>query len=388
MISRWRRTWWLPAIVCVFLVLGLASLRFSHASTPVVAVEPEAGTLAAGVQKTINTQASGGAAVQFPNDPYLYRQGSTLLDKGATYKFVGVNAYGLTGCENGSTYYTATDLDNFLSQLPAGTITRTWATSLSSLSQLDLVVARAAAHNQRLILSLADGANNCNAGGLKLNRAWYQSGYKTDYLTWVKTVTARYATSPAIGMWEIANEPGWGCPGDCGVTSDEMKSFFDTAAATIKANDPHHLVESGAIGKDIAAMNTQTSFAYVQSGPDIDVLSMHEYEYQYNGNTGAGSWWPTAKAAADSLNKPIIVGETGAPLSQPTNTTCRDSTLTIDALLKTKFDSYFSKGANGVLAWDWMKQQPSWVASGCSSGQHFFYGDSNAVLSLLRIYKP
>lgn len=319
--------------------------------------------------------------------PYLYRQGSTLMLSGVTYKVAGLNAYGLTGCENGPGYYTANDLDGFFASLPPNTMVRTWATSRMTIADLDLVVAKAAAHNQMLIFSLADGANNCNANNEQYNRAWYQSGYSGAYFSWINTIVPRYKNSPAIGMWEIANEPGWGCAtGDCGATTTEMKNFFDNSAALIKSLDSNHLVESGAMGKDVAAMNTQATFANVHSGPNIDVTSIHEYEYEYNGNTGAQSWYPTAKSASDSINKPIIIGETGAPLSQPGNTTCRDSNMTIQHLLQLKYDSYFAGGASGVFAWNWMKSKPSWVADGCSSGQHFFYGTNNPVISLLYNY--
>lgn len=327
------------------------------------------------------------AAAGTTGSGFLTRQGSQLFLNGSTYRFVGVNAYGLASCESITPgYYTGADLDAFFQQLPPNTVTRVFATSLATIADIDLVVARAAANRQMLILSLVDGANNCNAGKKKLDRSWYQSGYKAYYLGWIDYVVSRFRNSTAIAMWEIANEPGWGCPGDCGVTKDEMKSFFDTAAARIKRNDPNHLVESGAMGKDIAAMWASADYAYVQSGPDVDVTSMHEYEYEWNGNTGAGTAFPYEKRASDSINKPIIIGETGAPLSLPTNATCRDSSVTEQDLMKSKFDSYLAGGASGVLIWSYMKTLPVWLAPGCSSRQHFFYGTNNPVFSMLRSY--
>lgn len=367
------------------LMPGLVTATVSY-----VALQPEAASLSMPETRVTDTTASGGAAVRFTarsGSNFLSRQGANLRYQNADYRFVGVNAYGLATCE-GYTYTTA-DLNALFQALPPHTITRTWATARASLADLDRVVAAAEANNQMLILSLIDGANNCNANDLQLNRSFYQSGYTADYFSWVRTIVPRYANSPAIGMWEIANEPGWGCPGgDCGVSREELRAFIDASAALIKSLDPNHLVESGSIGKELASTASQTDYAYVHAGSNVDVLSLHEYEYDYNGNTGAQYWFPTARAAASSLQKPIIIGETGAYLSQPSNTTCYNSNMTIQSLAGSKIDDYLTQGANGVFIWNWMKSKPSWVGTGCGSSQHFFYGTSNAVFTTLQGRMP
>lgn len=381
-------------VITGFALFGMLLNPATTASSVTVHSEAEDGQ-AAGLAAVDEGAlgASGGQAIRFgdalaPAAKFLGRQGKELRYNGQPYRFVGVNAYGLAVCEGGAGYYTAAELDSFFQKLPAGTITRAWATSRATLADLDKLVGRAETHGQMLILSLADGANHCNKDNQQLDRAWYQSGYKTDYLAWVDTVVPRFKLSPAIGMWEIANEPGWGCQGgECGVTLAEMKSFLDTAAERIKLHDPNHLVESGTMGKDIASMASYADFAAAHGGPDIDVASIHEYEYDYDGNQGALHSFATYKTAAESVGKPIIIGETGALLGQPANTTCRNPAVTIEALLKSKFDSYLSQGASGVLGWNWMKIKPDWVSQGCPQA-HNFYGTDNPVLTMLRGYQP
>jgi mannan endo-1,4-beta-mannosidase len=317
-----------------------------------------------------------------PSTQFLTRNGKDLMYQGQVYRTAGVNAYGLATCEGNT--YSAAELDSLFQAARPKSLTRSWATSRATIAELDRLISRAEANNQMLILGLADGANHCNKDTAKLDRAWYQSGYKTAYFDWLKTIIPRYANSPAIGMWEIANEPGWGC--NCGITREEYRSFFDTTADLIKSLDPNHLVESGTLGINPAEIKSGTDYQYIHAGPNVDVLSIHEYEYDYNGNMNALGNFSTYKTAANNLNKPIIVGETGAKLNQPTNATCRNSSVTIDQVAKAKFDDYFAKGANVVLIWDWMKVKPSWVTNGCTSNQHFFYGPSNSVLQLIRNY--
>jgi mannan endo-1,4-beta-mannosidase len=86
-------------------------------------------------------------------------------------------------------------------------------------------------------------------------------------------VAERYKRSNAIGMWELINEP---CAP--GVTDEMMRAFFDEAAEHLKSIDPIHLVESGA---QAAYADGTTDYALVHGGPDIDVASVHEYDYDY-----------------------------------------------------------------------------------------------------------
>lgn len=376
-------------IIALFALAGtLLLIRGNAATTNVVAVQVETGTKTSNVSTYTQGLEPGGSALRFSGAPtgFLGRNGTSLQLDGQPYRFAGVNAYGLATCE-GTTYSTA-DLNQLFAATRSQTLTRIWATERAALADLDRVVQAAEANNQMLILSLIDGANNCNKDSLQLNRAWYQSGYQGAYYDWIRTIVPRYKDSKAIGMWEIANEPGWGCAGgDCGVTAEEMKSFLHNAAALIKSQDQNHLVETGAMGGSVAAMSW-ANFAYTQDSPFIDVTSIHDYEYDYmNGNMGVdGNFVAVYKAGSTSIAKPIIIGEVGAVLNQPTNTTCYSAATTIDTVLQNKLSAYFAHGASGVLAWNWMKAKPSWIGTGCGAYQHNFYGTGNSALQLIKNY--
>jgi hypothetical protein len=296
----------------------------------------------------------GASADTVPAD-FVYRQGTSLMLNGAPYKYVGFNAFGMSGCEG--TAWSRADLDAYFSQLPPNSMTRTWAfqgINGDDLSPLDDIVASAAAHSQKVIFSLSDnnsycneldGAGKANTEGSGKTLAWYQSGYKTKYIPWVQTVVARYKDSPAIGMWEIQNETGFVVKSGT-LDQNTLKSFMDTAAATIKGIDANHLVESGTLSEDPEVtgegINSLAYYTYVHSGPNIDVASFHEYE---DPDVTVSGHFPALLNAAYSLNKPIIVGESGID-------DCSVSDAARAGLFQQKFDGYLNGGAAGVSIWN------------------------------------
>ncbi len=264
-----------------------------------------------------------------------------MLD-GAPYRFVGFNAFGMAGCATGSPW-SQNQLDTYLSQLPPRAMTRTWAFEHWGIGALDAIVASAQAHDQKLIFSLA-GASKAGEGCEPDTKdsAWYQSGYQGDYLSWVRTVVSRYSGSPAIGMWEIMNEPG----NLSTVDEPTLKAFLDSTAATIKGIDSYHLVESGAMA-EYAPGNTD--FGLLHSGPDIDVGSLHEYDYSSDDPLIVSHHLAHTLGALYAQDKPLIIGEVGIT-SGPD---CSISLSQRSAALRQKFDAYLLSGVAGLLVWNY-----------------------------------
>jgi mannan endo-1,4-beta-mannosidase len=266
---------------------------------------------------------------------FVYRQGHTLMLNGAPYRFVGFNAYGMAGCATG-TAWSAAQLDQFFGQLPPTAMTRTWAFEHWGIDALDAIVASAQAHGQKLILSLAEAGRGCEP--FAKDATWYASGYQGGYLTWVRLVVNRYRGSPAIGMWEIINEAG----NTSTVDGPTLKAFLDSVAATIKGIDPRHLVESGSMAEYAPG---SSDFGLLHSGPDIDVGSLHEYDYPLT----ISHHLPPTLTPLYALDKPLIIGEMGIASGPacPVSLTAR-----ADAF-KRKLDAYFQSGVAGALIWNY-----------------------------------
>ncbi|MBI5477312.1 MAG: cellulase family glycosylhydrolase [Deltaproteobacteria bacterium] len=284
-----------------------------------------------------------------PATGFLTRQGTKLYLNGAPYRMVGVNAFDLTGCGLGPN---ASQLDAFFAGLRAHSLVRTWCTP-NLAGGIDAVVQAAANHGHMLIFTLTDGRSGCgdvdgapNGDGSGKNLSWYQPGGHNAYLAHVTTQVQKYKDSPAIGMWELANEPG-------GEDINVLRAFFDETAALIKGIDPNHLVETGTWPP--WAYGDVPGFEYIHAGPNIDVGSMHEYDYDYNNSrTIKSPHYAPALQAMTNLDKVLIVGETGIKAGD----NCWTSRALRASELSRKFDAYLGDGAAGVFVWNWFPANP------------------------------
>jgi len=318
-----------------------------------------------------NVCGEGGSASRF-----LTRKGKVLYLDGQAYWTVGANAYGMNGDETGDPY-SPQILDAYFGALRPRGLTRTWARMHAGSESLVPIVGAAEAHDQLLILSLSDGQANDDddqhSGNPGKPPSWYAGGYKVKYIPWVREVVARFKDSPAIGMWELINEPGGHNP-QGSVSDATMKAFFDDVATLIKSIDPNHLVLSGSGAEYLAGTS---DFAYVHSGPNVDVGSLHEYDYDWQGSHTIVSGH--LKATLDGMNavdKPLILGEVGIMASDAGGCTSRSQRR--DAF-RAKFDAYRAQAVPVVLVWNWHPTKDD------SCAYETIY-PSDSTMDLLRTY--
>lgn len=281
---------------------------------------------------------------------FVYRTGRKLYIDGKEWRFVGTNDTSLTGCHHG---YVPTDaqVDQFFKQFQGNgnVLVRTWGfqhlgSQSAVLQRLDLVTQKAQKYGVKVTIALHEGAEYC--GAPDYNQAFYENGYKTTLLPWVDVVTSRYKNSPAIAFWEVSNEAFLKSSGTVAIA----KAFMDGVAARIKQNDPNHLVGSGWLASTYGVAGNASGYATIHSGPNIDLCSIHEYDYGYtNGSTAVSPHWGPAADAAYNLNKVAYVGEMGVSKSSGTTAAQRGTDF------KKKLDAYFNQPANrlpaGVLYW-------------------------------------
>jgi hypothetical protein len=326
-----------------------------------------------------------------PGAEHVTRDGETLHLHGAPYRFVGINAYSLatwwgvnSGCGD-----QVDDLDGFFQQLRPNSMVRLWAwqgaLAVNRASKqldwtgLDRVVAAAERNTQKLILSLGSQSGTCDDGHWK-DKAWYDGGYRQvhndygngltplSYWDYVRAVVSRYKDSPAIGMWELVNEPevsecpagyrGEQCMGRQTCPSNDaaarsLRRFFDTVGAEVKRLDPRHLIESGVIGSGQCG-HAGEQYRFVHESPFIDVASYHDYA-ESSTRLIPGDEWNGLQVRLDqmaAIDKPLIVGEVGikANTSVPG---CRTLIERRD-LMRAKMDAQFAAGIAGFLPWNWV----------------------------------
>jgi len=269
----------------------------------------------------------------------VYRDGAQLMLDGVPYRFVGVNNYDLTGCHTGRPVSDA-DADAFFAQLPPNSMTRVWAFQPWGADSVARTVRIAEKHGQKLTLVLADGGGQCSEP--RYDSSWYREGFRGAYLGWIAQLASMFRGSPAVAIWELMNEPGADAED---LTPTAIKTFYDEAAARVKQADPTHLVSTGALAPFQSFQSGVDGYRDAHSGPDIDLVSVHEYDYAYSGGQSVVSQqFDIARDAAAQLGKPVYVGEAGVSLSSG----CMTAEQRAD-VLRQKFDAYLGAGSSGVL---------------------------------------
>ncbi len=309
--------------------------------------------------------------------------GGRLLLNGKPTVFHGINAY------NATTYWNVNygcgsqvvDPNTVFNSVPSGSLVRTWAfqalgfnkfTHKVDFTAIDRVVAAAKAHGDYLIFALSDQSGNCDDGHWH-DQAWYSGGYTStyndngrgfslsmNYLDWVKTVVARYASDPTVAIYEPVNEPeasncntgytGAGCYGHNTCTTaatGAMRSFFDNVGAAIKSLNSRAIVSTGTLGGNQCGV-AGTGFSTINASSAVDVATYHDYNATTTALPAALS---TRASQTSALGKVFLVEESGISGST-TGLGCPTLSARADQFIA-KINAAKSVGADGYLPWNW-----------------------------------
>lgn len=299
-----------------------------------------------GREEAASALAAGPGAV----DSFVSRRGAKLVLEGGTLRYLSYNAFTLTGCGGPGEVPSNAEIDAFFASLRPHSLVRTWFFMNTDLERFDRIVAIASAHDQKVIPVLTDQLGGCGDPEGKKTDRWYAGGYRDRFMPWLRRVVRRYRDEPAIGMWELVNEPGG--------KTDDIRRFFDVAGGEIHRLDRNHLVESGAQAP--WAYGGAKGWRYIHESRGIDVTSLHEYDM----NAGASPHLAGAVTQADALRKPLILGEVGIFASangDPSQFQDRHPCLSFAdrvTRFRAKLDATFRTRIDGVNVWNWMPLNP------------------------------
>jgi hypothetical protein len=286
-----------------------------------------------------------------PTSEFVSRRGASLVLEGQTFRYLSYNAFSLLGCGLPDENPTEQEIDFFFQGLRPNSLVRTWLTpnffdSQAERDRVDRLVGIAASRSVKLIFLLTDANGECGDPEGAKSSAWFGGGFRNVYLPHVRAVVQHYRDNPAVGMWELINEPS-------GVSNSTLRAFFDEAGGEIHSRDPNHLVESGTFPPWAYGGNAGWQFIHESSG--IDVASLHEYDM----NAGASPHLAGAVAAADAIGKPLILGEVGifasttGDLSQSLFGHPCVSFAQRVSTFEAKLDATFATSIDGVNVWNW-----------------------------------
>jgi len=305
---------------------------------------------------------------------------------GKAFQFVGANIYDAAAssrysCRSGSEMSAAELLATlrYLHDVAGATVLRFWAYQTYTQAGtywngVDRVLADAREVGMKVIPVLEDGPGNCTTTPTASPKSqyegdtWYSRGYKVpygnaalSYRDYVKVITAHYANNPTILGWSMMNEADTEARASNGASV--LVGFATDIASVIRSVDKRHLITVG----------TQSNGAPGASGPDftavykLPVISFAEvHDWGYWGSDvepmpgGKGSIPPSATSAqcartnasigcsfarAETLDKPLIVGEAGMR-----GVTVHERTLRA-VRIRAKMNADFAAGASGYLVW-------------------------------------
>lgn len=306
---------------------------------------------------------------QAPVSPdFLQAEGDQLRLRGEPYRFLSLNAFTLTGCGNDDERFDAAALAQFFGSLRPQSLVRTYAFRTQTLSDIEAVVTAAAEHEQLLALVLTDGKGSCADNGSAKNQDWYESGFRSNYLPWVREVTSHFKDNPTVAMWELVSSPS-------DVTTATLRAFYDEVGGVVHQLAPHQLVSSGTHGA--WAYGGGASYALLHESPGVDVAGFRDYDQE----PGAP---PNMQDALDALagSKPLVLAEAGvfaSPSGDPNQMldgrVCLPWAERHD-VLQSWFEAAFATRLAGITVWNYLP-----VAHGdCSYSTH----ESDPLFELIR----
>lgn len=292
---------------------------------------------------------------------FLYRKGTKLMLNGKDYQCAGINSPVLSGCGSGTEKFSEEEIDNLFASLPDNVLVRTWAFS-GNRDKTDKIIKAAERNNIKLILVLADQSSACEDNTGDKDEEWFTSGFKGGYLAYIKDMASAYKNSPAVGMWEMLNEPTM-----YNESVASIKSFYNEAAKELKAADPNHLVATGAWAN--WAYNGKDGYQTVHDSKYIDVGTYHESDQ----DVVAGWSFADCQDALNTLDKVLIVDDVS--LEGGDGTGCFYDKSGRAGMVKEKFGFYLDNGAGAALISYLVKE----VSDDCSSA----FGTDDPIVNVV-----
>jgi mannan endo-1,4-beta-mannosidase len=342
------------------------------------------------VPPTTTTTTTASSPQPVGNIAFVKSSGTTLTLNGQPYRFTGIDIYmAASGSSCGGPLDPNVGVP--LSYMPNGIVFRFWAFQDFFVSNrsfdwtnLDQVLAIAAAHDDKVIPVLANGSDYCDDTAKDL--AWYQSGYETTvepgdivtYRQYVSDTVSRYADNPTIAMWQLVNEgEAVNSDGTCNESAAlrALLGFSNDVGGLVHSLDPNHLVslgtlagwQGGGAGQWCGAANGD--YQTLMASPGNDVCDYHDYGYPADPQ---GAPFPPDLATAIQMchadGKPIMVAETGIYADSSAGLALRA------AEFGAKFSSQFQAGVVGELMWMW-EVSPNYVIPDADPDYGIFPGD-------------
>jgi hypothetical protein len=234
-----------------------------------------------------------------PTSGNVAREGPVLVLHGEPYRSASYVAFQLTGCGPNTEVFGGDRVDTFFAGLRPRSLVRTYAFEPLGVDRLDAVVRSAEEHGHYLTLVLSDHSSSCGEGEVDKTPAFYETGFRDAYLSWVQEVVARYRDSSAVAMWEPMKAVR-------DIDARTLRNFYDVIGGEIHRLAPDHLVEAGMHAP--WAYGGADGYRLVAESAGIDVATFIAYDADADEMAGAIE---ITRAALAGIDKPLVLPEMG-----------------------------------------------------------------------------
>jgi hypothetical protein len=298
-----------------------------------------------------------------PPSPFISTWNSALCVDGHPLRLIGYNWHWIgTGCSSPTDASIESTFAEIKRSSKANVVRTAFYQSGSnggSYTDFSRYIAAAKRHNLYIIPILANQWTNCEPSGATKTVSWYRDGYTLtgdgyplSFRDYVRSVAAHYANEPTIAFWQLVNEPD--AEGEeCGASAAQtLRAFADDMVSTIKAHDPHHLVDLGVPGG--CSAGASAGYRAIVSGL-LDVADVwHDFQ---NFTLAMPPMMQQRIEVLQALHKPAFIGESGICADVTANGTCTgivspESLAQRASFFDTKLSAGFRAGICGYIVWN------------------------------------
>ena len=180
------------------------------------------------------------------------------------------------------------------------------------------------------------------------NEAWFQSGYKGEYMNHLRRVVTGLRDLPQVALWQLMGEPSCAPEGWRQSCVNSLVEWARVASEAIKALDPCRPVAVGMISIGGYQPHEEEAWRKMHSFPSIDAMTIHVW---------TNVWYERELRIADELDLPVLYTEVYHRAYEKNGCLIRPGILeervtTLEEFMQRSFD----EGVDGVILWQYIHE--------------------------------
>lgn len=178
--------------------------------------------------------------------------------------------------------------------------------------------------------------------------AWFQSGYKGQYMDHLRSVVARLRDYPEVALWQLMGEPSCAPEGGRRSCYNSLAGWAKVASEEIKKLDPCRPVAVGMTSVGGAQPQEEEAWRKMHALPSIDAVTVHIW---------TNVWYERELRIADDLDLPVLYTEVYHRAYKKNGRLLHEGILEERApIIEDFMQRSFEAGVDGIILWQYTHQ--------------------------------